>query len=920
MKLSPIDRGWMAAAVGLVLLVGCDSGGREASANATVESCQQCHNGARHENYSGPGIENPHPFAPADNLACTTCHGGNPDGVDKDSSHVPPPPQIGDRDFQDQNATAYFNKLTLAGMDKFPDYTVDGTTYRALDYLQFVNPGDLRVVTESRACGMCHKAHADCVAGSPLATSTDIFSGAMFAAGVENAVPEHRGLYQDTAADLGFRPVTDTQVDADSVGAVGSLVEYPVYSKRNDLNPLAIHNNAMYDRANLAGQNADGTLERDSAIANLYHEQVAFTCGDCHLGSAGANNRAGDFRSSGCTSCHMQYSLGGRSGSKDPNVPKNEPADPDDIDDPERPHVRAHRIASIAKTLPSGIQIKGIDDYACAGCHQGSNRTVMQYWGIRLDQNEDLRRRVQYPLNPKTWKSTSGDKRLFDPAVGNHTFNGRNRNQYVLEEDYDGDGRDDTPADVHYEAGMGCIDCHGSFDLHGGNPGAADRMRIPSRMEQAVAIQCENCHGSAADYAPTVDGTGYDGTPQQVGVDGAGNPLRHVVREADGNVYLYSRLTGQKHFVPQTRDVVVNSGKTNPFTGTPLYSDKASFAMGRDDGDMQTGLGPHQTGAPTGFSHGDNLNCAACHASWTNTCMGCHLEGEYNNGNNFSNVTGDRIVFRERNADFVYQSPLFFQLGVNARNKITQTSSNTKVFFKWRDRNGVFSRVYAFSDRNGGGAAQDPERPFPSLSHNALMAHSIRGRVTGKAEGPRYCVACHLTTDGLDEYGALYEQFRAAMASNDFAQLDFDALALHFGENTSNRKNSPLFVHMAAGLGTGLFLFDDNGAPENPLDQDPQRAGAEGVAPFLDFEPNNVAFNLDRIVDESGASTGSNNHAMLGPPSALRDGATDAALSGPMGATLIERLADPLLGIRLDSWLNADGAPEGGAGAFVGTP
>ncbi len=30
-------------------------------------------------------------------------------------------------------------------------------------------------------------------------------------------------------------------------------------------------------------------------------------------------------------------------------------------------------------------------------------------------------------------------------------------------EDDDGD---DTAPDVHYEAGMGCIDCHGSADLH----------------------------------------------------------------------------------------------------------------------------------------------------------------------------------------------------------------------------------------------------------------------------------------------------------------------------------------------------------------------------------------------------------------------------------------------------------------------
>ena len=61
--------------------------------------------------------------------------------------------------------------------------------------------------------------------------------------------------------------------------------------------------------------------------------------------------------------------------------------------------------------------------------------------------------------------------------------------------------------------------------------------------------------------------------------------------------------------------------------------------------------------------------------------MGCHLEGEYDNGNNFSNITGERIVFKQKFAEFVYQSPVFFQLGVDASNKITQTSAITTVFF-----------------------------------------------------------------------------------------------------------------------------------------------------------------------------------------------------------------------------------------------
>jgi len=898
-----------AAALIFGLLAGCgESSARARTGNNTAESCMRCHNASGDNDYRGPGIENPHPFPGADNLLCTTCHGGNPDGETVELAHVPPPPEIGDREFQDNNARAFFNRTTLAGIDKFPDYTVDGKTYTGIDYLQFINPGDLRVVTLGRACGKCHQQHVNAVSMTPIATEVGIFSGAMFAAGIANRVAARQGVQEDTLGDIGFRDVQDAVFDPNVTGAVPSLSEFPVKSVRGD--NTGIFRNPDYDADELpAGLDAQGRAILGTPLSDLYHEMVAFTCGDCHLGSAGANNRYGDFRSSGCTSCHMRYSLSGRSGSRDLNVPKNEPQNPDAINDGERSHVLAHRIASKAQTLSNGVTIQGIDDYACAGCHQGSNRMVMQYWGIRLDQNQDLRNDVQYPANPASWRNTNKDPRLFDNQVRNNTFNGRNANQYILEEDYDDDGRDDTPEDVHYEAGMGCIDCHGSFDLHG----AMGDPKLVSRMEQHVAIQCENCHGTVDAYATTTAGTDKDGNPADFAVDSAGNRLSHVVRETDGRYYLTSRLDGRRHYVPQTRDVVVNTGATDS-NGQAVYSAKASYAMGRDDDTDANGIGPKQEGrASTGFMHGDNMDCASCHSSWSNSCVGCHLKGDYDEGNNFSNITGERIVFRQANADFVYQSPVYFQLGVNTRHKIAQVAANTKVFFQWIDRNNDASQIFAFSDRNGLG--NDPAVTAPALGCNAEMQHSIRGRVTATQEGPRYCVACHLTTDGLQTYGATYDAFRAAMAADRFDLLDFNVLRQHFGQNTGNQMNSPLWVHMVAGLGSGLFLFNEDGGALNPLDDNDNRVGSEGVSPKDQFNPANVRFNLDRIVDENGVAFASANHTFIGPGNgpSLRDGAQNPNLAGPLGKTLIGKLTDPTTGIVLDSWLDANGDPHGNA-------
>lgn len=881
-----------------------------------------CHNGSQHDDYTGPGIEDPHPFGAAKGLLCTDCHGGNPEGDGVLASHVPPPPEIGDRAQWEVDRFAYFNRLTLTGLDKLPDYEVEGRTYTALDYLQFVNPGDLRVTEAGRGCGACHVAHSASVARTPLATSTGILGGAAFAIGADNAVPENVGLYEDTASDLGFRAVDDPSFGSapPRQGSVPRLVEQPVHSVFGQEGGANIYRSDAYLAAELEDdRHPDHRVITGSPLANLFHETVAFTCGDCHLGSAGANNRFGDFRSSGCSACHMPKSLDGRSRSGDPNVPRTEPADPDQIRAPELPRLRRHRIHSVLKVLADGNDVPPIDDHTCAGCHQGSNRTVMQYWGIRLDQNADVRHGVQYPANPVSYLDTRHDVRLFDPAAGNHTFNGRDRHQYLAFEDYDGDGRDDTPPDVHHEAGLGCIDCHGTHDLHGdvsgGNP-------IVSRMEQAVAIRCESCHGGVADYAPTAPGTDLGGVERQLALDARGNALRNVWREADGHYYLRSKLSGALHYVKQTRDVVVDSGRTHPFTQEPVYSAAASYAMGRADGDPQTGIGPLQHGMePSGYQHGDNVSCVACHASWTNSCIGCHLGGEYSTDpNNFSNITGQRIVFRQANADFTYQTPVPFQLGVGPGGKVEPISPNTLVFFQYRDRHGEDSRVFSFSDRKGSG--NDPATSVhPALSHNVIMPHSIRGKVTAQNEGARACVACHLTQEGTASFQSEYQSFRTTLANRDYGNLPFELLRDHIGRNPGNQLDSPLWVHMAAGLGSGLFLFDEHGCPTNPLDDHADRVGCEGDSPASKFDPARVALNLDRIVEESGVSNASNNHALASPGAGanLREGALDPAFAGPLGWRLIQRLTDPLNGIVLDSWFDADGSPRGGASDFVET-
>ena len=129
----------------------------------------RCHNGSRADDYAGPGIENPHPFAAARRPDVHHLPRRQPGrrGQGCRATSRRRPRSATTRAPGRSDRTAYFNRLTLAGIDKFPNYMVGGQTYTALDYLQFINPGDLRVVTQGARCGQCHAGHAECVAHEP---------------------------------------------------------------------------------------------------------------------------------------------------------------------------------------------------------------------------------------------------------------------------------------------------------------------------------------------------------------------------------------------------------------------------------------------------------------------------------------------------------------------------------------------------------------------------------------------------------------------------------------------------------------------------------------------------------------------------------------------------------------------------------
>lgn len=168
-----------------------------------------------------------------------------------------------------------------------------------------------------------------------------------------------------------------------------------------------------------------------------------------------------------------------------------------------------------------------VSDARCFGCHSRSGRVSLSYAGLaETDNSKDS-------LNGATLRLADGRR------VERKT------------------------ADVHYAAGMGCIDCHTSVDLMG-SAGNAQQQR------DAVDIGCSDCHANTIRMA--------------VATANKQTPLQHIEVRAD-SAWLHTKTSGRVLKIP------------------PL---DARFHA--DD-----------------IQH-ERLECSSCHTQWAPQCFGCHME------------------------------------------------------------------------------------------------------------------------------------------------------------------------------------------------------------------------------------------------------------------------------------------------------
>src|SRR2546425_3167712 len=367
------------------------------------------------------------------------------------------------------------------------------------------------------------------------------------------------------------------------------------------------------------------------------------------LSFPGTNDHPGDYRSSGCSACHVVYAEdrasehsgpyaafghSAMSASSDPTIPKNE---------------SGHPIRHVfTRAIPSS---------QCMVCHihPGTNMVATYFgytwWDNELDADKmypkqqhnpsEEERYQSYLRNPEAAAARGlwGDEKFLE-QTGSAEFNRQLKTtqfadfhghgwvfRAVFNHDrrgnwLDRDGKQiafDDPdrfskavhlADIHLEKGMQCNDCHFGQDNHGNG-------KIYGEPRAAVEIDCVDCHGTIGARASLVT----SGPAAPVGgrhLETLRTPwgLRRFEWRADTLIQRSMNEPNREWEVVQTRDTVT--------PGNVHFSPNSYRAklMGKS-GEILTAFKNDETM----LAHANNsMTCYACHTSWTPTCFGCHLQ------------------------------------------------------------------------------------------------------------------------------------------------------------------------------------------------------------------------------------------------------------------------------------------------------
>ncbi len=366
----------------------------------------------------------------------------------------------------------------------------------------------------------------------------------------------------------------------------------------------------------------------------------------------GTNDNPGDYRSSGCSGCHVVYA-----NDRDPkhsgpyaefgHLGKTQTVDPT-ISKEESGHPLKHEFT---RAIPTS---------QCMICHMHQpNMFVNTYLGYTMwDYESDAPRmwpeEQQYPtaseireINLRNPEAAATRGKWADPDFVAQVSEMNDEMRDTQFADYHGHGwnfraifkrdrdgtlltaegdpiSDDDPdkfkkgvhmSSIHADKGIHCSDCHFSQGSHGNG-------HIYGEVANAVEIDCVDCHGTADKY-PSLETSGP-------AAPAGGNKLA-TIRNPDGKLrfeWINGKLI-QRSLVNPGLEWEMSLVKDTLDPEHASYNAKAARAKTVSN-DTKEESWVQGIAAENRAHKDEEMECYTCHTSWTTSCAGCHLPIEAN--------------------------------------------------------------------------------------------------------------------------------------------------------------------------------------------------------------------------------------------------------------------------------------------------
>ncbi|HUE82995.1 MAG TPA: hypothetical protein VMM84_12850 [Pyrinomonadaceae bacterium] len=778
----------------------------QATAKLAIEGCVTCHGQIEPMHKYGPTevLESLKDGRDAVGLTCTACHGGNPaprktsedpreiERVKKEAHVRPRFPNEWRRDGKYTGANPERSNTLLAR--------------ESWEFVRFVNPGDLRVATRSCGGSNCHDVENRNVARSMMTHGAMLWAAALYNNG---SFPLKDARFGESYSETGSpQALNQTPRPSPEERRLRGLLEFldpiPRWEISQPGNVLRVFERGGRRRLEVGLPDKEeepgrpdkglsprgfGTNQRTDPVFLGLQKTRLF---DPTLNFLGSNDHPGDFRSSGCTACHVIYA-----------------------NDPDRSHSAMYHAAgnmgqsqtadpTISKS-GSGHPIKHqftsqIPTSQCMVCHMhpGTNMVAtylgMTWWDNESDgakmypqkqrdpsQEEERERLNRNPEGASVrglWSNLEFLRKTgtpeFNRDLKNTQFGSFNSHGWLFRKVFnrdrkgnllDGEGQIVSPDDperfkkavhlndIHLEKGMHCVDCHFRQDAHGdGN--------LYNEPRAAIEISCVDCHGTLRERANLFT-SGPGAAPVTGGIANRrkerGQPLvgreltaMRVRDETGARVALFQRITRDrtrkdesgKDVEVKTGDIVQNSmvvpGRwwrvsqtvDTVTPGSRDYSEKSRYAKTIQKDNQTWGSVPADDNR---LAHRDeNMTCFACHSSWVTSCFGCHLSMEANRKMpNRHNEGGDSRNFTQYNYQVLRDD--IFMLGRDGTvtgNRIAPVRSSSAVLVSSQNQN----REWIYSQQQTTSA-----EGFAGQAFNTHVPHTVRGKET------KTCSDCHVS-------------------------------------------------------------------------------------------------------------------------------------------------------------------------------